>query len=193
MKNNIKDNIRSSLSMLLVLTILLGVVYPAFITLVAKILFNDSTNGSLIEKDGKVIGSYLLAQEFTENKYFWSRPSATTPPYNTLSSAASNLSPANMKLIGKINERVKTLKEADPMNKALIPVDLVTASASGLDPNISLQAAEYQIGRIAKARGKQPDEIQKIIMDSVSTQSKIFGIPYVNVLELNLKLDETGK
>lgn len=195
--SNIKNTLtsaRSALSLLMIFSILLGGVYPLLVTAIAQVAFHDKANGSLIESlekykdEPETIGSSLLGQEFTENKYFWGRPSAKN--YDTMESAGSNLSPANPKLLEVINLRVTKLRKADPSNKAKIPVDLVTASASGLDPHISLLAAEYQIDRIAKERDLKPDEVQAIIIDHISEQSKLFGEPYVNVLELNLALDK---
>lgn len=188
---NIIAPVRSSLGLLLVLTVLLGGVYPLVITIIAKIFFAESASGSLIVKDGKVIGSHLLGQEFTEAKYFWGRLSAAH--YNTMDSGGTNLSQANPKLLEAVNVRVAALQKADPKNKEKIPVDLVTASASGLDPHISLAAAQYQIGRIAVARKMKPEEIQAIIDSHIDWQSQTFGDTYVSVLELNLALDEAKK
>ncbi len=189
----ILSSARAAVVLLLISTILLGGVYPLIVYAVSQLVFSGNASGSLVMKDGKVIGSELLGQEFTDNKYFWGRLSATTPAYNATASTGSNLSPANPKLLEAVNARVDALKKADPDNKAKIPVDLVTASASGLDPHISLLAAEYQIDRIAAARGLNPDDIQAMIMSHISSQSQIFGDPYVNVLELNLALDEMKK
>lgn len=150
-------------------------------------MFYEQSKGSLIIRDNKIVGSYLLGQNFSDNKYFWGRPSANH--YNTLMSAGTNLSPANPALLVNVNNRVKQLKDADPDNKAKIPMDLVTASGSGLDPHISLLAAEYQITRIAKVRGLAEDVVQSIITDNIELQSEMFGSPYVNVLKLNLALD----
>ncbi len=188
---NIFSSLRSALCLLLVMTIVLGVVYPLAVTAIAKVLFSESSSGSLIAKDGKVIGSHLLGQNFSDTKYFWGRLSANN--YNTMESGGSNLSQANPKLLELVKARSEMLQKADPKNKAKIPVDLVTASASGLDPHISLLAAEYQIGRIAAARNMKPEEVQAIITDNIDWQSQIFGDPYVNVLELNLALDGINK
>lgn len=183
--------LRTNLSLLVVLTILLGIIYPLFTTAISQMLFHKRSSGSLIEKDGKIIGSELLGQEFTEAKYFWGRLSAVN--YDAKESAGSNLSPANPILLEKAQARIAALKKADPENKEKIPVDLITASASGLDPHISLAAAKYQASRIAKARNIKIDEVQKLIAAHIDWQSQIFGNEYVNVLELNLALDEAGK
>jgi K+-transporting ATPase ATPase C chain len=185
------SSIRSAFCLLLVFTILLGGIYPLIITIISKTLFATKSTGSLIMKDGEVIGSSLLGQEFTEAKYFWGRLSANH--YDAMDSAGSNLSQANPKLLEAVNARVEALQKAAPLNKAKIPVDLVTASGSGLDPHISLLAAEYQIDRVAAARNMKPDEIQAFITDNIAEQSELFGTPYVNVLELNLSLDNAGK
>ncbi len=194
---NIFSSLRSALCLLLVMTIVLGVVYPLAVTVIAQVAFHHKANGSLIEslekyKDEPVtIGSHLLGQNFSDNKYFWGRLSAHN--YDAMESGGSNLSQANPKLLELVNARAEMLQKADPKNKAKIPVDLLTASASGLDPHISLLAAEYQIGRIAKARNMKPEEVQAIITDNIDWQSQIFGDPYVNVLELNLALDGLNK
>lgn len=188
---NIASGIFSSLSLLLVLTLMLGVIYPFMVTVVAQIAFPEQANGSLIIKDGKVIGSKLIGQKFTENKYFWGRLSENN--YDATNSGGTNLSIANPKLLEIVNARVSELQKADPDNKDKIPVDLVTASASGLDPHISLAAARYQVGRIAKARDMKTEEINELISKHIDWQSKLAETPYVNVLELNLALDEIDK
>ncbi len=190
-KNDIKSliaSVRTALSLLVVLTILLGVVYPLVVTVIAKIFFADASSGSLISRDGKIIGSHLLAQNFTDPKYFWARPSQNN--YNAMDSAGTNLSPANPKLLEAVSARTQTLQKADPDNKDKIPVDLVTASSSGLDPHISVAAAKYQSSRIANARKIKLEEVQVLIDGNTNWQSQFFGEPYVNVLELNLALDE---
>ncbi len=131
------------------------------VTGLAQGLFHHKANGSLVERGGKIIGSHLLGQEFTHAKYFWGRLSATTPPYNAGASGGSNLGPANPKLLEAANARIAALKKADPKNKAPIPVDLVTASGSGLDPDISIAAAEYQVARVARARNPRPDRLHR--------------------------------
>ncbi len=184
---NIASGAFSSLRLLLVLTFLVGVIYPLSVTVIAKVVFPEQASGGLIVRDGKVIGSKLLGQTFTEDKYFWGRLSANN--YDAVSSGGSNLSIANPKLLEIVNARVEQLKKADPDNQEKIPVDLVTASASGLDPHISLDAAQYQVGRIAKARGIKPEELNEIINKHIDWQSKLNEEPYVNVLELNLALE----
>jgi len=186
--------LRSSFMLLLVMTVLLGAVYPLAVTVMAQTLFHHRANGSLIERGGKVIGSRWLGQQFESPKYFWGRLSATTPPYNAANSSGSNLNPANSKVIEAANARIAALQKADPDNHARIPVDLVTASASGLDPHISLQAVRYQIHRVARARGMKDDDLQEIV--EKYTESQFFGAlggPYVNVLELNIALDDLKK
>lgn len=184
--------LKTAFLLLIIMTIFTGLIYPAFVTAVAQLLFPWSANGSLIKQNNTIIGSKLIGQSFTESKYFWGRPSATSPyPYNALLSSGSNLGPTNPTLILLIKQRAAVLREADPENKQLIPVDLVTASASGLDPDISPLAAYYQIHRIAKARGLS-DEVVKQLIDSHITGS-VFGIlgePRVNVLQLNIALDQ---
>ncbi|MEQ1705304.1 MAG: potassium-transporting ATPase subunit KdpC [Rickettsiales bacterium] len=184
---NIASGAFSSLRLLLVLTFLVGVIYPLSVTVIAKVVFPEQASGGLIVRDGKVIGSKLLGQTFTEDKYFWGRLSANN--YDAVSSGGSNLSIANPKLLEIVNARVEQLKKADPDNQEKIPVDLVTASASGLDPHISLDAAHYHVGRIAKARGIKPEELNEIINKHIDWQSKLNEEPYVNVLELNLALE----
>src|SRR5499427_3204053 len=139
--------------MLIAFTVLTGLLYPVLLTGIAQAVFPYRANGSLMQRDGKAVGSELIGQPFSSPKYFWSRPSATSPyPYNAASSSGSNQGPTNPALTDAVAARIKTLRDADPENKAAVPVDLVTASASGLDPHISLAAAEYQVNRVAKAR-----------------------------------------
>lgn len=146
--------LRSALMMFFILTILTGVAYPLAVTAIAQLLFPHQANGSLISKDGKPIGSTLIGQPFDDPKYFWGRPSATAPfPYNAAASSGSNLGPTNPALIETVKMRVAALKAADPGNDTPVPVDLVTASGSGLDPHISPASAEYQVRRVARARG----------------------------------------
>lgn len=175
----------------LVLTALTGLLYPSAITGLAQFLFPKQANGSLIYKDGKAVGSSLIGQPFDDPKYFWSRPSATGPvPYNGAASSGSNLGPTNPALFKAVQDRVDALRKADPDNTQPIPVDLVTASASGLDPHISPAAAAYQAGRVAKVRGISLATVQELIQKH--TQGRFLGLlgePGVNVLELNLDLD----
>ena len=183
--------IRQSIVMLALLTLVTGVVYPLLATGLAQLLFPHAANGSLIERDGKTMGSELIGQAFSDPEYFWSRPSATAPfPDNSAASSGSNLGPTNPALADTIKQRVQALRAADPGNTAPVPVDLVTASGSGLDPHISPAAAEYQIERVARVRGVPTTDIRKRIVDA--TEGRTFGIlgePRVNVLRLNLALD----
>lgn len=183
--------IRSSIVLLLMLTLLLGGLYPLTVTAIAQFAFSDKSAGSLVERDGKIIGSKLLGQQFTDAKYFWGRLSATTPPYNAAASSGSNLSVANPKLLESANARMEMLQKFDPKNKTLIPADLLTASASGLDPHISIASAEYQLLRVAKARRLSEAEVAALLARFKHTPHfGFFGEFRVNVLELNLALDE---
>lgn len=185
-------SLKEAVLVLALLTLITGVAYPLAVTGIAQLLFPEKADGSLIFKDGKPVGSGLLGQQFENPKYFWGRPSATTPmPYNTGSSSGSNLSQDNPVQIKAVQERAARLRAADPDNKLPIPVDLVTASGSGLDPHISPAAAEYQIKRVAKARGMDESKIRELV--AANTEKRTFGIlgePRVNVLKLNLALDE---
>src|SRR5947208_1868913 len=186
-----RAHIRPALVLLAVLTVLTGVVYPLVVTGIAQAVFPRQANGNLIVKDGKPVGSSLIGQPFDDPKYFWSRPSATTPfAYNAGSSSGSNLSPTNPDLVKAVQGRVDALRAADPSNTAPVPVDLVTASGSGLDPHISPAAALYQTARVAKARRLDADTVRGLV--ERHTEGRwlgIFGEPRVNVLELNLALD----
>jgi len=183
--------IRPAVSLLVLMTILLGIVYPLLITGVAKVAFPRQAEGSLIYKDGKLIGSTLIGQSFSDPKYFWSRPSATSPqPYNGLASSGSNLGPLNPALLDAVKANVKALHDADPDNRRPIPVDLVTASASGLDPDISPAAAHYQAARVARARNLALAPVETLI--KTHERGRLFGLigeRRINVLELNLALD----
>lgn len=187
------STLRPALVLLLLLTLLSGMAYPAAVTLLTQALFATQTHGSLIAADAdKVYGSELIGQHFARPKYFWGRPSATTPtPYNAAASAGSNLSSANPALLAAVKTRLAALKAADPANKSPVPVDLVTASASGLDPHISVAAAHYQAARVARVRGMKEADIQALIeRHTEGRQFGILGEPRVNVLKLNLALDE---
>jgi K+-transporting ATPase ATPase C chain len=177
--------------MLLLMTVVTGIAYPLAVTGVAKVLFPSQANGSLIVKDGRPIGSTLIGQSFTEPKYFWGRPSATTPQANNgTGSNGSNLGPTNPALTDAVKQRIDALRAVDPGNTAPVPVDLVTASGSGLDPEISPAAAAYQVSRVAKARGLSPAQVEAMV--SMATSGRQFGMlgePRVNVLKLNLALD----
>jgi len=183
--------IRNSVMMLLLLTLVTGVIYPLVTTGIAQVLFPSQANGSLVMKDGKPIGSTLIGQSFTEPKYFWGRPSATSPqPNNGLSSGGSNLGPTNPALADAVKQRIADLHTADPGNKAPVPVDLVTASGSGLDPEISPAAAQYQLARVARARGLSVEQVGVLVEKATSgRQLGVLGEPRVNVLQLNLALD----
>jgi K+-transporting ATPase ATPase C chain len=184
--------IRNTLMSLLLFTILTGIIYPLAVTGVAQVIFPRQANGSIITKDGKHVGSKLIGQQFDDPKYFWGRLSATTPyPYNGGSSSGSNLGPNNPDLVKAVQARIDALRAADPGNDAKIPVDLVTGSASGLDPHISPAAAEYQIHRVAKVRGLDDAKVRDIIVNYTSGRwLGVIGEPVVNVVELNLALDE---
>ena len=182
--------IRPAVSLFVVLTVVTGVVYPLVVTGVAKAAFPRQAGGSMIVQNGKTVGSSLIGQNFSDPKFFWGRPSATSPmAYNGQGSGGSNLGPLNPALTDAIKGRVDALRAADPGNKAAVPVDLVTASASGLDPEISVAAAEYQAPRIARLRGVSTSMIEDII--AKHTQGRLFGLlgePRVNVLDMNLEL-----
>jgi K+-transporting ATPase ATPase C chain len=185
-------HLRSSILILLSLTLLTGVVYPLLITGVATLVFPSQSAGSLIVKDNKVIGSKLIGQHFRESKYFWGRPSATSPyANNALASGGSNFGPLNPALADVVKQRVDALQAADPGNTQKIPVDLVTASASGLDPDISVAGALYQLHRVARVRHLDPAKVRALIeMHTLHRVLGFLGEPRVNVLELNLALDE---
>jgi K+-transporting ATPase ATPase C chain len=183
--------LRQTFMLLLVMTVITGAIYPAIVTGVAQLLFAHTANGSVIQRDGKPVGSELIGQPFADPKYFWSRPSATSPfADNSASSGASNLGPTNPALTEAVKQRIDALRAADPDNHAPVPVDLVTASGSGLDPHISPAAASYQLARVARARGMAAAEVAKLVAQA--TEGRQFGVlgePRVNVLALNLKLD----
>jgi len=183
--------IRPAVVLFLILTVLAGFVYPFAVTGVAEVLFPDQAGGSLVSAKGHAVGSRIIGQSFSNPGYFWSRPSATTPqPYNAIASSASNLGPLNPALTEAVAARIAALKAADPTNTRPIPVDLVTASGSGLDPDISIAAAQYQAARIARVRGFDTAVVQSLITSHA--QGKWLGLigePRVNVLELNLALD----
>ncbi len=175
----------------ILLTLVTGFGYPLLVTGIAQVCFKNQANGSILIKSGKSIGSELIGQTFDAPQYLWGRLSATSPSFNGASSSGSNYGPMNQALLDSAASRIKALKEADPENTAPIPVDLVTASGSGLDPHISLASADYQVARIAKAR-KVPGKMIRAII-SKNTQGRFWGIlgePTVNVLKVNLDLDE---
>ncbi|MGN6315954.1 potassium-transporting ATPase subunit KdpC [Trinickia sp.] len=187
-----KSLLRPVLVLFAALTIVTGVVYPVVVTAVGQAVFPHQANGSLIEKNGKVVGSELLGQQFDAPGYFWGRLSATTPnPYDPLASSGSNLGPTNPALADEVKGRLNALHEADPANTAQAPVDLVTSSGSGLDPDITPAAAAYQAARVAKARGLSREQVDGLIDQHTSArQLGVLGEPRVNVLELNLAVDE---
>lgn len=187
-----KTLIRPAVSLFLVMTLITGVAYPLLVTGAAKIAFPTQAAGSLVVNDGKPVGSTLIGQSFSDPKYFWGRPSATGPsPYNAGGSGGSNQGPLNPALVDAVKGRVEALKSADPGNNAPVPVDLVTASASGLDPHISVAGAHYQVARVARARGLAPETLRTLIEHH--TEGRLLGLlgePRVNVLALNLALDQ---
>jgi K+-transporting ATPase ATPase C chain len=174
------------------LTVVTGIAYPVLVTAMGQAVFPHQANGSLIERDGKTVGSSLIGQQFDAPGYFWGRLSATTPnPYNPQSSGGSNLGPTNPALADEIKGRLNALHDADPTNTAPAPVDLVTSSGSGLDPEISPAAAAYQAARVAKARGLAREQVDGLIARyTLARQLGVLGEARVNVLELNLALDQ---
>lgn len=187
--------IRQCVVLFLAMTVLTGVLYPLAATGVAQVMFPGKANGSLVQKGGKTVGSSLIGQAFSEPKYFWGRPSATAPnPDNGASSSGSNQGPTNPALTEAARQRIDALKQADPSNDAAVPVDLVTASGSGLDPEISPAAARYQLARVARARNLPVATVEGLV--DAHTESRQFGMlgePRVNVLELNLALDRAPR
>jgi K+-transporting ATPase ATPase C chain len=183
--------LRQAVACIVVFTVITGVIYPLIVTGVAQLVFPRQANGSLIINNGKTVGSSLIGQSFNNPKYFWSRPSATSPiAYNAANSSGSNLGPLNPALAENVKARIAQLKAADAASKPLVPVDLVTASASGLDPDISPASAEYQVARVAKARNLDDTEVRELVVKlTKSRQFGILGEPRVNVLGLNLALD----
>ena len=184
--------VRTSIMFCIVFTIITGIVYPLSVTGVGQLLFPYRANGSIIVKDGKAVGSSLIGQQFDDPGVFWSRPSATSPyPYNASSSSGSNMGQANPDLTSAIQDRVAHLKAADPLNTLPVPIDLVTASAIGLDPHISPAAAMYQTSRVAKSRALGEEVVRSLVTTHTQwRQLGLFGEPVVNVLELNLALME---
>ncbi|HVJ91448.1 MAG TPA: potassium-transporting ATPase subunit KdpC [Labilithrix sp.] len=190
---SVMANLARAVGMLAVLTLLTGVVYPVVVTALAEMAFAEKSNGSLVTRDGRVVGSRLIGQSFEEPRYFWGRLSATSPSaYNAASSTGSNLGPSNQALTKAAKARIDALRSADVDNSAAIPVDLVTASASGLDPHISPAAALYQVHRVAQARGVSEESVRELV--HAQTEGRTLGVlgePRVNVLLLNLALDES--
>jgi K+-transporting ATPase ATPase C chain len=192
MVENVTKMIRNALMSLLLFTIVTGFIYPLVVSGISQAIFPHQANGSLIVKNGNPVGSELIGQPFDDPKYFWGRPSATTPyPYNGSSSSGSNLGPNNPDLIKAVQARINALHAAEPSNTAKIPVDLITASGSGLDPHISPDAAEYQIHRVSKVRGIDEATVHALV--AKQTRGRWLGLlgePVVNVLKLNLELDD---
>ena len=188
----IRSQLRPALVALVLLTVITGVIYPLTVTAIAQAVFPWQANGSLLVRNGQPAGSALIGQPFDEPRYFWGRLSATAPfPYNAAASSGSNLGPTNPALLDQVKARVAALKQADPGNAAPIPADLVTASGSGLDPDISPAAAEYQVRRVARARGLDEAMVRRLVAEA--TEGSTFGLlgePRVNVLKLNLALDQ---
>ena len=186
------SHLRPAIVLLVLFTVLTGLAYPAVVTAIAQLTMPGKANGSLIVADGKPVGSELIGQPFSDPKHFWSRPSATSPyPYNASASSGSNQGPTNPALTDAVAARIKALRDTDPDNKAPVPVDLITASASGLDPHISPAAAEYQVSRVAKARGVAPERVRELVAQATEgRQLGFLGEPRVNVLKLNLALDK---
>lgn len=190
-----KQELRPAVLMFLILTVITGALYPLGITGIAGLFFPNQADGSLIQREGEGVGSKLIGQPFDDPKYFWGRPSATGPfAYNASASSGSNLGSTNEALKKAAADRVVALKAADPENIAPVPVDLVTASGSGLDPHISPASAEYQVRRVAKARGVEESVVGRLVNERIEgRQWGVLGEPRVNVLELNLALDDLAK
>jgi K+-transporting ATPase ATPase C chain len=185
---NIKHNLITATLMTIVTTLLLGVAYPLAVTGLAQVLFRDKANGQLIERDGKVIGSRIIGQSFSSPGYFRGRPSAAGTGYDAANSAGTNLGPTNRKLVDAVSAAVAAARKEN--TSAAVPIDLVTSSASGLDPHLSPAAASFQVPRIARERGRGVDEIQRLVdAHTEGRQLGVLGEPVVNVLELNLALD----
>ena len=186
---------RPVLISLIVFTILTGIIYPLAVTGIAQLFFPAQANGSIILKDGKPVGSALIGQPLDHPKYFWGRPSATPPfPYNAAASSGSNLAQSNPALLEQAKGRIAALRDADPEAPVSVPADLVTASGSGLDPQISPATAAYQINRVARARGLDVAKVRTLVAHyTEGRQFGILGEPRVNVLKLNLALDEFQK
>jgi K+-transporting ATPase ATPase C chain len=185
-------SLRTAVVSIVLFTVLTGLIYPFLVTGIAQLIFPSKANGSVLLKNGKAIGSELIGQSFSSRRYFWSRPSATSPfAYNAGASSGSNYGPLNPALLEATGKRVKDLKDADPQNTKPVPVDLVTASGSGLDPHISVAAALYQVPRVARSRHVSEGQVRSVV-DQYTEQRQLgfLGEPRVNVLRLNLALDE---
>lgn len=189
-----RSDLRSAVLMLVALTLITGVGYPLAVTGIAQLVFPAQANGSLIVRDGVVVGSKWIGQPFSAPGYFWGRLSATSPPYNAGASTGSNLGPLNPALVDAAHARIAALRAADPAARLPVPVDLVTASGSGLDPHISVAAADYQVPRVARTRGWTARAVRRLV--AAHTTRRLWGVvgePVVNVLELNLALDASGR
>jgi potassium-transporting ATPase KdpC subunit len=186
-------NIRTAIITLALFTLLTGLFYPLAVTGIAQLVFPHKANGSLIEIDGKTVGSELIGQPFSDPKYFWSRLSATGPfAYNAGASSGSNYGPINQAYLDGVKKRIQDLKAVDSLNMQIVPVDLVTASGSGLDPHISVAAALYQLPRVARIRNLNQDQLHSLVTQfTEGRQLGFLGEPRVNVLKLNLALDAT--
>lgn len=187
--------LRPALTLFVLLSLVTGLLYPLAVTGIAQVAFSDSANGSLITRDGKAVGSALIGQAFTDPGHFWGRPSATAPmPYNAANSGGSNQGPSNPALAEAVRARIAALRAADPGQTAAVPVDLVTASASGLDPHISRAAADYQTARVARARGLPEAQVRALVAQH--TEAPLLGFigeARVHVLGLNLALDQLAR
>ncbi len=184
-----KQNLKIAILMTLATTVLLGVIYPLLVTGLAQLLFRDKANGQLIARDGQIVGSRLIGQSFTGDKYFHSRPSAAGNGYDAANSGGTNYGPTNHLLIDRVTADVARLQPENPGQ--LVPIDLVTTSASGLDPDISLAAAEFQVARVARARGMSEEQLSQLVQQhALGRQLGFLGEPRINVLELNLALDD---
>jgi K+-transporting ATPase ATPase C chain len=186
--------LRRVLGVFVMLTLVTGVIYPLVVTGVGALFFPGQAGGSVVLRDGRAMGSALLGQPFSGPQYFWSRPSATAPaPYDGAASSGSNQAPTNPALVEAVAARVAALRAADPVNTAPVPVDLVTASGSGLDPHISPAAAEYQAARVARTRGMDADRVRRLVVEHTRPRTLgLLGEPRVDVLALNLALDAAG-
>ncbi len=187
-----KKNLLIAVLMTIATTILLGIIYPLVVTLLAQVLFHDKANGQLVSRNGEVIGSRIIGQPFVSDKYFHSRPSAAGNGYDAANSSGSNLGPTNQKLLDRVKSDVATAQADNPNTP--VPIDLVTTSGSGLDPDITPAAALFQVPRIARVRGLSEDQVRVLVQSHIlQRQFSILGEPRVNVLQLNLALDETDR
>jgi len=186
--------LQSAITLFLLLSVLTGLIYPLAVTAIAQLVFPHRANGSLIVAAGSPVGSKLIGQSFRGGRYFWPRPSATSPaPYNATASSGSNLGPLNPQLVARIEQQAQSLRAAHPDQQGPIPVDLLTASGSGLDPHISPAAANYQIARVARQRGLDEARVRELVAEyTEGRQFGLLGEPRVNVLRLNLALDRTA-